>query len=121
MKKAVRILTVVMCLSMLCILLASCGNTLDGKYSKTQAGVTTSFEFDSDHEVEMSVSVGGFSYGIDGEYKIEDGKITFVFDGNDEDIDYLDRFLNAFVQPVDFEKGDGFIKLGNETFEKVPD
>ena len=121
MKKAVRILAVVMSLWMLCTVLVSCGNTLDGKYSKTLTGVTTSFEFDSDKEVELSMSVGGLSYDIDGTYEIKDGKITFIFEGADEDRTFLESVLSGFSQAVDFEKGDGFVKIAGVTYDKVPD
>ncbi|MBR2354034.1 MAG: hypothetical protein IKA76_06000 [Clostridia bacterium] len=118
MKKTVRILAVVMSVLMLCLCLASCGGGgLSGTYSASEYGTKIAFDF-SGKNVEMTVSAGGLSYSVEGKYEIEDDKITFSFDEPDEDASYLENMLEGFESSLDFEKGDGYIKIEGQKFEK---
>ena len=47
-----------------------------------------------------------------------DDKITFSFDEPEEDASILETLLEGFEHSMDFEKGDGYIKLDGEKFEK---
>lgn len=118
MKKTVKILAVVMSVLLLCVALASCGSGLSGKYSRTDYGMTTAFDFDGD-KVEMSISMGGLSYSVEGTYELGEDKITFSFDDPDGNNSILQNALKDFEQAVDYEKTDDGIKIGGVEYAKA--
>ena len=70
MKKIVKAVSVIMSVVLVCLVFASCGGGLSGKYAKSEGGTTVAFDFNGKN-VEMSISVGGLSYSVDGTYEIE--------------------------------------------------
>lgn len=120
MKKVLKVLSLVMVAAMLCITLASCGKTLSGEYENDatvlNTGVVTTYEF-SGKKVTLTVETkaAGATVGdplvVEGKYSIEDDKITFEFESDDED-------AKKYNQTVDFEEGEDYIKIGIVKFEK---
>ena len=120
MKKVLKVLSLVMVAAMLCITLASCGKTLSGKYENDatvfSTGVVTTYEF-SGKKVTLTVEskAAGATVGdplvIEGKYSIDDDKITFEFEGDDED-------AKKYSQTLDFEESEDYIKIGVVKFEK---
>ncbi len=120
MKKVLKVLSLVMVAAMLCITLASCGKTLSGKYENDATalgtGVVTTYEFSGKKvtltvETKVAGAVVGDPISIEGKYSIDDDKITFEFEGDDED-------AKKYSQAVDFEEGEDYIKIGIVKFEK---
>ena len=121
MKKVLKVLSLVMVAAMLCITLASCGKTISGKYENDatafNTGVVTTYEF-SGKKVTLTVETkaAGATVGdplvVEGKYSIEDDKITFEFEGDEDD-------TKEYSQTFDFEEGDDYIKIGVVKFEKV--
>ena len=87
MKKAARILSVLLVFSMLLIVLSSCGKRLSGTYSATIVGTGVEYKF-SGSKVKITVKALGTVLGeSEGKYSIKDDKITFEFeDKDDEDV-----------------------------------
>lgn len=121
MKKVLKVISLVMVVAMLCITLASCGKTLSGKYENDatvlSTGVVTTYEF-SGKKVTLTVETkaAGATVGdplvIEGNYSIDDDKITFEFESDEED-------AKKYNQTVDFEEGEDYIKIGLVKFTKV--
>ena len=120
MKKSVKVLALVMTVVMLCITLASCGKKLSGTYENDatvlSSGVVTTYEF-SGSKVTLTVEtkLAGTTVGdpvvIEGKYSIDDDKITFEFEGDDEEAD-------KYSTTSDFEEGEDYIKIGILEFKK---
>ena len=55
--------------------LSACAVTLNGKYTSKDGLIEQSFTFDKDNRVEVSA----FGIDVEGEYLIEDGKITITY------------------------------------------
>ena len=119
MRKVVRIMAVVMVVLMVTLVLAACGKTLSGTYSAETFGTGKTFEF-SGNKVSVTYKVVGFnSDPIEGTYEIKDDKITFDFvDESDVENDDLKSFLSGLQGSLDFEEGDGYIKIGGVKYEK---
>ncbi|MBE6547062.1 MAG: hypothetical protein E7668_06465 [Ruminococcaceae bacterium] len=113
MKKSVKILAVALVLVMVCLSFAACGKKLSGKYSAEAVGTGTTLEFKGS-KVTLTVKVLGVSGDpIEGTYKIEDDKITFDFDSDDEE-------AKKFNKALDFEEqDDGDIKIGIIEYKKA--
>ena len=113
MKKTVRILAVAMIATMLCLILASCGKTLSGKYSAELLGTGATYEFKGSKVTVTAKVLGAEAVTIEGTYKIKDDKITLTFDGDDED-------AKKYSGTLDFEEQeDGDIKIGISEYKKV--
>ncbi len=111
MKKSVRIVAVVMALLMVTLVFASCGKTLKGTYSAEAFGTGASYEFSGKNVTVTYKALGNVLYEIEGTYKIEDDKITFTFENDDENAkDYSGTF--------DFEEGENYIKIGIVKYTK---
>ena len=124
MKKSIRILAVAMVAVMLCLALASCGNTLKGEYAATVEllGVETGkkMEFDGKNVTVKYVLANVEVATVDGTYSIKDDKITFDFvDETDVENKDAKAFLAELKGEVSFEKGDDYIKVGGVKYEKV--
>ncbi len=114
MKKSIRILAVVMAVLTLCLVLAGCGKTLSGEYS-ADGGIfgETTYSFKG-KKVEISYkSILGTVNTVEGEYKIEDDKITFTF-ADDEENEDAKEFSGSFA----FEETDDGIKIGVIEYKK---
>ena len=122
MKKTVRIMAVVMAVLMVTLVLASCGNTLSGKYARTEGTIiksTTTYEF-SGKNVTITSALGDQElFSLEGTYEIKDDKIAFDFTGSEEtDDSLLEGVLDGLTDEVSFEKGDGYIKIGGVQYDK---
>ena len=109
------ILVIALALTML-FTLASCNNP-SGTYKSDEAlgsGVTWVFKGD---EVALTLKVFGVEATFYGDYEIEkqiDDKFTIVFDWEG------DKNPDGFgEEPVEYEKGDGYIKIGGVKYTKV--
>ncbi len=120
MKKVLKVLSLVMVAAMLCITLASCGKTLSGEYESDATvlgtGLVTIYEFSGKKvtltlETKAAGAVVGDPIVIEGKYSIDDDKITFEFEGDDED-------AKKYSQTLDFEESEDYIKIGVVKFEK---
>ena len=112
MKKSIRVLALVMALTMVLFVFASCGKTLSGKYSAEVLGSGATYEFKGS-KVTITVKLLGASIlEAEGTYKIADDKITFTFESDDEDAaEYNGTF--------DFEEKEDSIKIGIFEYKKV--
>lgn len=82
MKKACKILALVLIFGTLVCMLASCSRTLNGTYKSTDVDsslLTGTLTFDKDNKVTGSLNTPLGSISIDGDYVIEDGNITFTY------------------------------------------
>ena len=105
MKKTLRIVAIAMVAVMLCLSLAACGKKLSGTYSAEVLGSGAEYEF-SGSKVTITVKLLGTEVGsAEGKYYIDDDKITFEFESDDEDVD---KYSGTF----DFEEGEDYIKIG---------
>lgn len=105
MKKTLRIVAIAMVAVMLCLSLAACGKKLSGTYSAEVLGSGAEYEF-SGSKVTITVKLLGTEVGsAEGKYSIDDDKITFEFESDDEDVD---KYSGTF----DFEEGEDYIKIG---------
>lgn len=122
MKTFAKVLSLVLVAAMVCVLFASCGNTISGTYKGEVdafglAGAEVVYKFSgSKVSVTATASILGFEKTVesDGTYKIaenEDGKleITFTFENSD-----AEKYGGTFS----FEKGDEYIKIGGAKYEK---
>ena len=118
MKKLTKVLALAIVVAMACVVLASCG--LSGKYEATVFGTGTELEFKGS-KVYMTFKVLTFSSDpVEGTYKISGDKITFDFTSDDYSNDVNDM-LEKFQGELDFEKGDGYIKIGGTKYNAVKD
>ncbi len=121
MKKTIRIMAVVMAVLMVTLVLASCGNTLSGKYSHTEGTIvksTATFEFKGKN-VTYTTSMGDtVLFKLEGTYEIKDDKITFDFTGEDESNNTIWEEIVDELTDAKFEKGDGYIKIAGTQFDK---
>lgn len=107
MKNTIKVIALIMTAAILCLALASCGKTLSGTYES--ALKTTELAFKGS-KVEIRFNVFGiWSDPVEGEYSIDDDKITFEFSDDDED-------AKAYNGTFSFEESDDYIKIG--TFGK---
>ena len=106
MKRSIKVLALVMTAVILCLTLASCGNSLSGTYTMEVLGTGTELEFKG-KKVIMTAKVAGAEVGdpVEGKYSIKDDKITFEFESDDKD-------AKEYSGTFDFEKGDDYIKIG---------
>lgn len=72
MKKAIKVIAVIMVIATVACIFAGCGNTLKGTYKSTGA-VGGTLTFDKDNKVTGEA----FGVSIGGTYEIKDGSIIF--------------------------------------------
>lgn len=115
MKKITKVLALVLALSMLCIVFASCGTTLSGTYTKDGLLADTTYKFSGD---KVTLSVGSVS--LNGTYEItknDDGNQVITFEFEDSDLlSTIVSFGNGAEVP--FEKTDDGIKIGGIEYKK---
>ncbi len=124
MKTATRIIALALVLIMSVAMLASCGNTLSGKYAKEESGTKMTFDFNGDKcTISISVTALNLSTSLDATYKIEDDKIAFTFSEDKEDAGLLETVISAlldeFSEPVPFKKGSDYIEIDGEKFDQL--
>jgi len=111
MKKFTKVIALALVLATLTCMFASCAK-LSGKYEATVFGTGTCFEFKGNKVTVQFKLLGSYGDPIEGKYKIKDDQITITFEGENKD-------ANAFNGTFDFEKGDGYIKIGEVKYTKV--
>lgn len=92
---------------LVCILvctLTACTTTLKGTYTSKEGLIKQSFTFKEDNKVEVSA----FGIDIEGEYVIEDGKITITYSWMNLSYDWVKSFekdgSSIFIDGVEFVK-----------------
>lgn len=117
-KNIVKVLALVLVAAALCTVFAACGNKLSGKYSAEIAGTGATMEFKGSKVTTTYKALGKEVYSVEGEYSIEDDKITFTYEGEDADKakDYSGTF--DFKEGKD-EDGKAYIKIGLITYKKA--
>ena len=121
MKKTVRILALVMALATVLCVFAACGTTLSGTYSNVEEvlGIESGARIEfSGKKFEMTLIVLGQEATLEGTYKIKDDKITFTFDEDEIENDWVKEAVEDMTDSVDFKKGDDYIKIGGVKYEK---
>jgi uncharacterized lipoprotein YehR (DUF1307 family) len=123
MKKSLRIVAVVMVALMLCLCLASCGKKLSGKYSADLFGTGTTMTFDgSNAKIAITVTLLGEVASMDAKYEIKDDKISFdIADEEEVTNDLAKKVIASLEQPVSFEEGEDYIKIGDVKYTKQAD
>lgn len=74
-KKGFTRFVVVVMICMLLFMLTACTTKLSGTYTNDKGLIKQSFTFKEDNKVEVSA----FGIDVEGEYLIEDGKITITY------------------------------------------
>lgn len=129
MKTMTRVVAVAIVAVIMCMMLASCGNTISGTYSATyesegflgfgKGSYTTTYEFKGKN-VTMTVdaTVGGKTTTTitNGTYTIEDDQIIFTWDKNVETNENGDSVVST--NKYEFSKGDDFIYIGDQKYDK---
>lgn len=120
MKKSVRILAIALVAVTLCLCFTSCLGTIKGEYTAYVAKTGKKFAFDGKKVTISYVLLGTSVVDIEATYKIKGDTISFDF-AEEEDLDneYLKDFVKALEEPVDFEKGDDYIKINGVKYEKA--
>lgn len=129
MKTMTRVVAVALVAVVMCMMLASCGNTLSGSYSATYesegifglgAGTyTTTYEFKGNKVVRTDdVTRGGSTTSTvtNGTYEIKDDQIIFTWDKNVETNENGDSVVST--NKYEFSKGDDFIYIGDRKYTK---
>lgn len=112
MKKSIRVLALVMALTMVLFVFASCGKKLSGEYSAEVLGSGATYEFKGSKVTITVKLLGSAVFTAEGTYKIADDKITFTFESDD---DKADEYNGTF----DFEEKEDSIKIGIVEYKKV--
>ena len=112
MKKSIRVLALVMALTMVLFVFASCGKKLSGEYSAEVLGSGATYEFKGSKVTITVKALGTSLFSAEGTYKIDDDKITFTFESDD---DKADEYNGTF----DFEEKEDSIKIGIVEYKKV--
>ena len=118
MTKSIKIIAIAVVAVMLCLSLASCAGTLNGKYENED--INTTYEF-SGNKVKITApeaSLGGLFNGkkvvYEGTYKIDGDTITITL--VDEEGNEIE---NVYSGTFDFaENEDGDITIGRTEYEK---
>jgi len=123
MKTMTKVVAVALVAVIMCMMLASCGNTISGTYSGKGSGllsgVSYSYEFKGKNvtvttKTEIPI-LGTIVNTQTGTYEIKDEKITFTWSEDDET---NDKGTVVETGPYDFEKGSDYIKIGGLTLTK---
>lgn len=119
MKKSVKILAVALVAVMLCLSLVACGKRLSGEYQRDATiagtGAVTTYKFSGSKvtvtiEAKVLGSIVGDPVEIEGKYSIEDDKITFDFEAEEDDVK---------SGTFDFKETENGIKIGILEYKKV--
>ena len=122
MKNTIKIIALALVLVMSVLTLAACAKTLSGKYQATVLGNGTVLTFNG-NKVTIAITVVGKEIGsIEANYEIKDDKISFSFPELDDSADSaVQAFAEALKEPVAFEQGDDYIKIGGTKYNKAKD
>jgi uncharacterized lipoprotein YehR (DUF1307 family) len=104
---------------MLCLTLASCGNKLSGTYvwEEEIMGVKSSqtLVFKGSKVTMTTEAAGQTIFELEGTYEIDDDKIKFEFESDDEEVKEMLDELNVDAK---YEKTDDGIKIDGVEYEK---
>ena len=128
MKSMMKILAASLVLVMMCAMLASCGNTLSGSYSRTYesegivglfaGSYTETYDF-SGKKVTKTIDVTSGSKTdsttFTGVYELQEDKIVITWD---KDVETGDGQSSTTKSTYDFAKGDGFILIDGRQYDK---
>lgn len=99
-----KIVAAVLLVCILVCTLTACTTTLKGTYTSKEGLIKQSFTFKEDNKVEVSA----FGIDIEGEYVIEDGKITITYSLMNLSYDWVKSFekdgSSIFIDGVEFVK-----------------
>lgn len=112
MKKLTKVLALAVVVAMACLVLASCG--LSGKYE----GSLHTLEFKGSN---VTIKGNVSKITAEGTYKIDGDKITITLDNVGDNAFSASDALAMFNGEHDFEKGDGFVKIGGTKYNAVKD
>lgn len=125
MKTMTRVVAVALVAVMMCMMLASCGNTLNGKYSAETLNGTVSYDYEfSGKNVTLKITtpslvgalLGSGSENIrlqEGTYEIKDDMITFTWESNSGE-----GAVEVGAGPYSYASGDGFIMIDGIKLDK---
>ncbi len=122
MKNTIKLIALALVLVMSVLTLAACAKTLSGKYQATVLGNGTVLTFNG-NKVTIAITAFGKELGaVEANYEIKDDKISFSFPALDDSADAaVQAFADALKEPVAFEEGDDYIKIGSTKYNKAKD
>jgi hypothetical protein len=96
---------------------------LSGKYSADLFGTGTTMTFDgSNVKIAITVTLLGEVASMDAKYEIKDDKISFdIADEEEVTNDLAKKVIASLEQPVSFEEGEDYIKIGDVKYTKQAD
>ncbi len=129
MKTMTKVVAVALVAVIMCMMLASCGNTISGSYFRTYeneglfgwgaGSYTTTFEFSGKKVTKITDATIGSKTETKtqtGTYELtDDGKIVFTWD---KDVETSDGQSSVSKETYSFDKGDGFILIDGNKYEK---
>lgn len=123
MTKSIRVVALLMVVVMLCVSLASCAKKLSGEYSADVLGTGTTMTFDGKNvKIAITVTLLGEVASLDATYEIKDDKISFdIADEEEVTNELAKQVIESLEEPVAFEEGDDYIKIGDVKYTKKAD
>lgn len=103
-KKSMRIIATLLLICVMACTLAACSKGLSGTYTSKEGLVKQSFTFKEDNRVEVSA----FGINVEGEYQINDGKITITYSlfglSYDWEKSFEEKGNSIFIDGTEFVK-----------------
>ena len=116
MTKLIKTIAMTLVILTLGLALVSCGKTLNGTYSAVIIGSGAEYEFKGNKVTITVKALGAEVAEVEGKYSIDDDKITFTFESDDEK---ENEKVKEYSGTFDFEEtDDGDIKIGIITYKK---
>ena len=101
----------------LCMSLTAC-STIRGTYSAEVFGTGATMEFKGS-KVTISFTAAGYEVSsVQGKYKIKGDEISFDFGSEEIENSAAKDLVESLEEPVSFEKGDDYIKIGGVKYTK---
>ena len=122
MKKVLRFVALSLILVLGIGALASCTKTLTGTYENLDAFKSgTMLTFEGENVTITHKLLGSDMVSFDATYEIKDGKIAFDFDEEAINNDWAEDFVTDMEEPLDFEEGEDYIKIGGNKYSRKSD
>lgn len=103
-RNSLRVISAVLMVCLMVCTLTACTTTLKGTYTSKDGLIEQSFTFKEDNKVEVSA----FDINVEGEYLIEDGKITITYSVLGLSYDWVKSFekdgSSIFIDGTEFVK-----------------
>ena len=120
MKKITKVLALVLVLSMVCVIFASCGKTISGKYQLdvrvAGTGAVTTYEFSGS---KYTCTVETYLLGSLTNTETSEGTYEIVeTESGTLQISFTKKGAESASTPVAFEEGENTIKIGILTYTK---